>query len=159
MRVVLGSGWREAGAGERLVTDSSGECRFAAPANVDRRWRRLPTNFVDSLFSTPKRTEHLAVGTELEFMDRPWLYLIDICRFPRGGDTMLDRFRCYTADAGGRFTRQVRQDRDGDWHLQELGGLVLSSVGHKPWNYLLEPAPAGWSLQLAFQRFPPPIRR
>ena len=159
VRVALGSGWRDPDAGKRFVTDSSGESVFAAATDVDRRWRRLPTNFVDSLFSVPKRTEHLAVATQLEFMDRPCLYVLDIHRFPHGGDVLLDRFSCYTADPGGRFTRQVRQDRNGDWHMRELGGLLLTSVGHKPSNYLLEPAPGGWSLQLAFMRFPPPIRR
>lgn len=74
---------------------------------------------------------------------------------------MLDDTAVYTRDAAGAFTQKARFDAAG-WHMADLNGLVLTTPGHEPWNYALQPDDGNngsWTLDLAFKRSPPPIRR
>lgn len=159
VRIVFASdsGWQGASAGRRIVTDAKGEAHFTANVAIDRKLRKLPTNFVDSLFSTPKSVDHLLVGAEMEYMNFHWLYVVEVVRF-QGGDTMLDRFAVYTRDTRGSFTRQIDESPDG-FKPPELGGLVLTSPGYQVFDYLLERDQNRWKLRLAFRKSPPPIRR
>jgi hypothetical protein len=162
VRLVFGSepGRQPPTGGYSFVTDVNGDARFGAMVTIDKRLRKIPTNFVDSLFSHPKLTDHLTVAAELDYMTYRWLYAVDMFRFPEGGDVMLDGFTVFTRDAQGRFTRKAVQT-DGGWRMADLGGLILTTPGHEPWNFALEPGsdPAHWTLQLAFKRYPAPVRR
>ena len=165
VRVTFGSDprWQSPDSGERFITDTNGEHRFAARVAIDKQARKLPTNFLDSLFSRSQLTDHLMVATELEYATYRWLYTVDLYRFPGGDPGMLDDTAVYTADAAGAFTRKATVDGDG-WHMADLNGLVLTTRGHEPWEYSLQPgqgdpARQQWTLELAFKKSPPPIRR
>ena len=164
MRLVFGSDadWQAPASGYRFLTDAKGEHRFTATVRLDERLRKVPTNFIGSLLSLPQSTDHLTVAAELEYMSVRWLYAVDVCRFP-GGDVMLDGFAVYGAGADGRFTHQAEHDGNG-WRMADLGGMVLAMPGHEAWDYMLQPDPTDptrqhWTLQLAFKRAPPPVRR
>jgi hypothetical protein len=165
VRVVFGSdpGWREPGAGDRLVTDARGESRFSSPVTLDRVRRKVPTNFWSSLVTPPAKADRLMVAAELPYMEFRWLYAVDLYRFADSGDVLLDGLSVYTPDADGRFTRKATHDDDG-WTMAELGGLVLTTPGHAPWDFTLAPDPGDpmegrWTLRLGFRRSPAPIRR
>jgi hypothetical protein len=165
VRLTFGSDprWQSPDSGERFVTDANGEHRFVAQVIIDKQPRKRPTNFLDSLFSRAQLTDHLRVAAELDYAAYRWLYTVDVCRFPGGDPVLLDDTAVYTRDATGAFTQRTPFDAAG-WHMAELNGLVLTTPGHEPWNYALEPDaddPAGqrWTLDLAFKRSPPPIRR
>jgi hypothetical protein len=164
-RLVFGStaDWQGANAGHRFVTDARGTHRFTTSVVLDKQWRKLPTNFASSLVSLPEQTDHLTVGAELEYATFRWLYAVDVYRFPRGGDVLLDGFSVYTRDARGAFTNKAKQD-SGGWKMSDLGGLALTHPGHEPWNFMLQPDPADpshrrWTLRIAFKRSPEPVRR
>jgi hypothetical protein len=165
VRVTFGSDprWQSADSGERFVTDANGEHRFTASVVIDKLARKLPTNFLDSVFSRSKLTDHLMVATELEYATYHWLYTVDLYRFPGGDPVMLDGTAVYTRDATGAFTSKAHLD-EGGWRMAELNGLVLTTPGHEPWDYSLQPddgdpAQQKWTLKLSFKRSPPPIRR
>lgn len=165
VRLVLGAtpGWQTANAGHRFVTDPGGAHRFTTTAVLDKQWRKLPTNFYSSLVSGPQQTDHLTVAAELEYMAFPWLYAVDVYRFPKGGDVLLDGFSVYTRNARGEFTNKAKHDSAG-WLMSDLGGLALTQPGHEPWNFMLQPDPADrsqqrWTLRIAFKRSPAPVRR
>jgi hypothetical protein len=165
VRVVFGSDphWQRQSSGHRFVTDAKGEHRFETRVSLDQRRRKLPTNFVNSLLSGSQRTDHLLVGAELEYATFQWLYTVDVYRFPSGSDVLLDGESIYTRDARGDFTRKASYDGDG-WHVADLGNLVLTSPGHQAWNFMLQPDPSNptgtlWTLDVAFKRSPPPVRR
>jgi hypothetical protein len=164
-RIVFGSDsqWQKAPSGYRFVTDARGEHRFAADVRLDKGLRKIPTNFVDSLLSRPQTTDHLMVAAELEYMTYRWLYAIDVYRFPGSSDVLLDDASIYSRDAEGDFTRKAEQDKDG-WRIADLEGMVLTTPGHQPWDFMLQPDPSDatgkrWTLELAFKRSPPPVRR
>ncbi len=120
-------------SGYRFVTDAQGAHRFDASAAIDQRLKKIPTNFVDSLFSRPRTTDHLAVAAELDYAGHRWLYAIDVFRIPEGGDVLLDGFSVYTPDARGQFTNKASYDGKG-WRMADLGGTDaddarLRSVG------------------------------
>ncbi len=154
--------WREPPtAGQTFVTDSGGEHRFTANAVIDTRRRKLPTNFVDSLFSLPKVTNHLVLGTELSYLTYRWLYIVELFRFPNGGDVMFEGVSVYNRDSQGRFSRRAT-NQGHDWHMPDLTGLVLTSPGHEVFDYLLDEKPGvpdAWTLRLAFKKYPEPVRR
>ncbi len=165
VRVTFGSDprWQSPDSGERFLTDANGEHRFAARVTIDKRARKLPTNFLDSLFSRFQLTDHLMVATELEYATYRWLYTVDLYRFPGGDPVMLEDTAVYTPDAAGAFTRKATVDAGG-WQMADLNGLVLTTPGHEPWDYSLQPddgdpARQRWTLELAFKQSPPPIRR
>ena len=165
VRLVFGStpDWQGADAGHRFVTDASGAHRFTTSVVLDKQWRKLPTNFASSLVSLPEQTDHLTVAAELEYVTFRWLYAVDVYRFPKGGDVLLDGFSVYTRDARGAFTNKAKQD-SGGWKMSDLGGLALTHPGHEPWNFMLQPDPADpshrrWTLRIAFKRSPEPVRR
>jgi hypothetical protein len=164
VRIVFGSDsqWQEATSGYRFVTDVGGEHRFTADVRLDKRPRKLPTNFVDSLLSRPQMTDHLMVAAELEFMTYPWLYAIDVHRFPNG-DVLMEGASVFTRDARGDFNRKAEVDAKG-WRMADLGGMVLTTPGHEAWHNMLQPDPSDatgkqWTLELAFKRSPAPVRR
>ena len=145
------------------MTDAAGAHRFTTKTGLDRRARKRPTNFASSLGSGAEPTDHLMVAAELGYMTFRWLYVVDVYRFLRGGDVLLDGFSVYATDARGAFTRKAKQE-SGGWLMPDLGGLALTHPGHEPWNFVLEPDPAGpsdlhWVLRLAFKRSPDPVRR
>ncbi len=165
VRVVFGSdpGWQRQDSGYRFLTDAKGEHRFEARVNLDKQPRKLPTNFVSSLLSGPQLTDHLLIGAELEYTTFSWLYTVDIYRFPGGDDVLLDGESVWTRDSHSDFTRKASHDADG-WRMADLGNLVLTSPGHQPWNFMLQPDPTEkaetqWTLDMAFKRSPAPIRR
>jgi hypothetical protein len=164
VRVVFGSDvdWQGPTSGYRFVTDANGEHRFATRVRLDKRLRKVPTNFIGSLLSIPQNTDHLTVAAELEYMSFRWLYAVDVCRFS-SGDVMLDGFTVYSAGAGGRFTNQAVHDENG-WRMADLEGRVLTMPGYEAWDFMLQPDPDDparrhWTLQLAFKRAPPPVWR
>jgi len=164
VRLVFGTepGWQNPDAGDRFVTDSNGEHSYGATAMIDQRLRKMPTNFIRSLFSRKQTTDHLAVAAELEFLTYHWLYAFDLYRFP-GGDVLFDGLSVYTPDALGRFTNRATHDESG-WRMTGLSGLVLTTPGHEPWNFMLQPDPTDpthkkWDLQIAVKRSPAPVRR
>jgi hypothetical protein len=165
VRVVFGSDptWQRRSSGHRFVTDAKGEHQFEARVSLDKQPRKVPTNFVSSLLSDPQLTDHLLIAAELEYATFPWLYTVDVYRFPGGADVLLDGESVYTRDARGDFTRKASYDSDG-WHVADLGSLVLTSPGHQAWNFMLQPDPSNaagtsWTLDMAFKRSPPPLRR
>jgi hypothetical protein len=165
VRLVLGThpDWQGASAGVRFVTDAVGGHRFTTSTVLDKRARKRPTNFVSSLVSGAEPTDHLMVAAELGYMTFRWLYAVDVYRFARGGDVLLDGFSVYTPDARGAFTRKAKQE-SGGWMMSDLGGLALTHPGHEPSNFMLEPDPADpsnlrWRLRIAFKRSPDPVRR
>jgi hypothetical protein len=165
VRLVLGTppDWQSASAGHRFVTDAEGTHRFTTSTVLDKLARKRPTNFLGSLVSGAEQTDHLRVAAELGYMTFRWLYAVDVYRFPRGGDVLLDGFAVYTPDARGAFTRRAKQE-SGGWTMPDLGGLALTHPGHEPWNFMLEPDPADpsnlrWTLRIAFKRSPEPVRR
>lgn len=164
VRVVFGTdpAWRAPGSGHAFTTDAKGEASFTTQASLDRRWRSPSGPLPPALPNLPQATDHLLAAAELAYAGFHWLYAVDLCRF-RNGDVLQDGFEVFTPDAKGQFSRKA--DRDGrDWRMAELGGLLLTSPGHEPWNYLLEPldaaaSPPRWRLTLAFKRAPAPVRR
>jgi hypothetical protein len=165
VRVVFGSDreWQHQGSGHRFITDTKGEHRFDARVSLDRQLRKLPTNFVASLLSKPQPTDHLLIGTELEYATFQWLYTVDVYRFAAGDDVLLDGESIYTRDADGNFTRKAPHDDNG-WRMADLKGQALTSPGHQAWNFMLQPDPSDaagthWTLAMAFKRSPAPVRR
>jgi hypothetical protein len=163
-RLVFGSdpNWQNPSAGQRVVTDAKGEAKLTAGVVLEKRPRKPPTNFADSLLIRPQQTDYLRVGAEIEYMNHHWLYVVDLYRFPKG-DVLLDSFSVYTADEKGRFTRKARRVAQ-DWLMDGMEGLLMTSPGCEPWDYRLDTAPAAppdkrWTLRLAFKKFPPPVRR
>src|SRR5215471_1598813 len=76
VRLLLGPApeKQDATAGRAFVTDANGKYDFTTTAPIDKRMKKLPTNYVDSLFSTPKETDHLTLAAELEYTGFRWLY-------------------------------------------------------------------------------------
>jgi hypothetical protein len=164
VRIVFGSDpdWQAPDAGRRFVTDANGEHRFTASVVIDKRSRKRPTNFADSLLSRPQATDHLKVGAELEYAGFRWLYVVDVDRFPNS-DVMLDDFSVFSADAQGRYVHKAKQ-QGRDWFIADLRGLALTGPGHEPWNFMLKPQDGDatakrWTLVLSFKRAPEPVRR
>jgi hypothetical protein len=165
VRVVFGSDpdWQRRSSGHRFTTDAKGEHRFATRVSLDTQRRKIPTNFVGNLLSGPQLTDHLLIGAELEYATFSWLYTVGVFRFSDGADVLLDDEAIYTRDSEGNFTHRAVHD-DAGWRIADLGGLVLTSPGHQPWNFMLQPesARAGatqWTLDMAFKRSPAPVRR
>lgn len=165
VRLVVGSepGWQTPDAGVRFVTDANGEYHFSTNAVLDERLRKMPTNFMSGVLSRKQRTDHLTVAAELAYMTFRWLYVVDVYRFPDGTGALLDGLSVYTPDAGGGFTRLATLDERG-WRMADLGGLVLTTPGYEPWSVVLQPDESDpthkrWSLRIAFQRQPEPVRR
>ena len=165
VRVALGTSesWQPGVAGKRFTTDHTGEHQFEMPALLERRTRKRPTNFIDSLLSRPQPTQFLAVGAELEYAGHRWLYVLDLHRFRCDGDMLLDGMAIYCADERGDFT-QPATFKKGHWLMPDRGGFALSTPGHEAWEFMLKPddtdaAGSRWNLDLAFKRWPSPVRR
>ncbi len=150
-------------AGTRLVTDAAGGARFTTSLHLERRWRKLPTNFVTSLASLPRRTEFLRVGAELPFLGSRWLYTADLYRFAGGNPIALGDTSVFTPDAAGHFTRQA--ERDGhQWTMPGVDGMALSHPGWEITDWSLhpmddDPAAGRWTLSLGYRRAAEPARR
>jgi hypothetical protein len=165
VRIAFGPAntWQAPDSGTRFVTDAAGEYRFTTSAVLDAQPKAMPTNFADSMTARAQPTDHLLVATELPYMTFRWLYTVDLWRFRNGGDVLTGGLAVYTRDDAGRFTQQARR-KDGGWLMADLKGLALTTPGHDPWDFRLEPAvleskPPRWTLRLAFKRSPPPVRR
>jgi hypothetical protein len=78
----------------------------------------------------------------------------------RDGTVMQDSFAVYSQDGQGDFTMKAIETREG-WKIKDLGGLMLTGPGHTPWNAMLERTSARerWTLQFAFKKSPPAVRR
>jgi hypothetical protein len=164
-RIVFGSDpdWQGAASGSRCTTSAAGECAFTASAVIDKREKKLPTNYIDSLFSRPRTTDHLTVAAELGYMTFQWLYVIDLYRFPQGGDVIVEPMSVYTRDEHSRFTRKAAQV-NGGWMMADLKGMALTTPGHDVYDSMLEPLPQDstrqrWALRLSFKRYAPPMVR
>ena len=112
--------------------------------------------------SRPQTTAHLMVGAELEYLTFRWLYRLDAYRFP-AGDIVRDGLSLYSRNAQGRFVEKAEFSAGG-WKTADLDGLMLTDPGYDAWNFMFQPDPtdaAGkrWTLDLAFKRSPPPVRR
>lgn len=161
--VCLTGPWQTSRAGERFVTGANGEHRFETITMLEARSRKRPTNFMDSLLSRPQPTDFLSLGAELEYAGHRWLYVVELHRFRRDGDMLLEGVAVYCADARGDFTRRATF-KDGNWMMADLGGLALSTPGHEAWEFTLKPDESDatkqrWMLDLAFKRWPNPVRR
>lgn len=165
VRLVFGDapGWQSAAAGHRCTTDAHGEHRATLPAPIERRSRKMPTNFVSSLFSRAQPTDFLQVAAELDYAGARRLYVIALHHFP-DGTVLQEGLSVYTADAAGDFTRQAEFD-GREWKMADLGGLVLTTPGHAVAEATLRPAPeeasghARWTLKLTLRRAAEPVRR
>jgi hypothetical protein len=159
VRLIFGcdNDWQSKDAGRKFATDEKGEAHFTADVVLDKRWRKIPTNFVDSLMSVPHPREHLLAGAALDYMGFNAIYAVDIVCLP-GGTTMQDNFTLYAADASGNFTREV-DPRNYASLRPDLGRVVLRGPGYEPWDYSLLPTEDSkhWTLKLAFKKSPPPI--
>lgn len=118
---------------------------------------------MDSLLSRPQPKELLSLGAELEYAGHRWLYVVELHRFRRDGDMLLDSMAVYCADAHADFTQRAIF-KDGNGMMSDLGGLALSTPGHEVWEFTLKPdesdaAKRRWTLDLAFKRWPNPVRR
>jgi len=161
-RIVVGrSGdWQSASSGKRFATDQHGEHRYQTATPIEKVSRKRPTNFLDSLLTRPQLTDHLQIAAELEYASRRWLYVVQAYRFP-DGDVLQDGLAIYAPDAQGRFVEKAVATDDG-WQIAGLGGLIMTGPGLDVWNLTLQPderSPARWTLDLAFRRAPPPVRR
>lgn len=153
--------WQSPKSGYRFQTDDKGEAHLTANVTLDKRLRRIPTNFVDSLLSTPKPMDHLSMGAELSYMDFPALYMVDVLLLPDRSTAMQDSFFLYTADQSGNFSHKV-WPREYHSVRPDLKNVVLRGPGFEPWDYMLQPVPDDatgrkWALKLAFKKTPPPI--
>jgi hypothetical protein len=161
IRLVFASDkdWQSATAGQRFVTDAKGEAKLTANVVLDKKLKKLPTNFVSSLLGAPQQTDHIVVGVELEYMEFRRLYTVEIFHF-RAGTDMLGEVAIYSRDEQGRFTRKAER-KGSDWIIADLRGVVATTPGYEPWNFALEadPSEKRWQLRLAFKKFPPPVRR
>src|SRR5262245_20918338 len=151
--------WQSATGGQRFTTDAKGEAKLTANVVLDKRMKKMPTNFWTSLVSTPQQTDHLVVGAEMEYMEFRWLYTVEVFHF-RDGTDLLGEVAIYSRDERGDFTRKAER-KGTDWVISDLRGMVLTTAGYDPWNFALSPDAAGkrWQLKLGFKRFPPPVRR
>ena len=155
VRLVFGCdpSWQKGNAGLRFVTNEIGEHHLTADVMLDKRRRKMPTNFLDSLFSWPQKTDHLKVGAELEYLGMRWLYIVDICRFPDKYTVMLDGFSIYRPDINGDFTKEQRRV-DGIWQIEVGNGQRLTRPGFEPDGFMLQPNdddPGAWTLRLGFK--------
>lgn len=164
--VVFGSdaSWQSPGAGRKVITDAKGEARFSAPATLERRSKKKPTNFISSIATPAVEAAFLRVGAALEYAGFRWLYVIDIYHFP-DGDNLLDASDVYTADHNGAFTRKAQHDpKGGGWLMADLKGMEMTNPGYDAWDFNLIPDASDtsgkrWKLTVAFKRSPEPVRR
>lgn len=162
VRLVFGTapGWQRAGCGESFLTDARGEHRFTTTAEIETRSRKLPTNFVDSLFRRAQPTNYLHLATELEWAGHRRLYVIEIHRFANG-TVLREGFAIYTPDAQGNFTYRA-EHKDLSWKMADLNGALASETGYTVTSVLLDhdeniAAARRWTLALAFKHSPAPV--
>jgi hypothetical protein len=163
VRLVLGNEpWRQPrSAGQTFVTDEHGEHRVTMTVPIDKVQKKMPTNFLDSLFSRPKLTDHLAVAAELDYMTFRWLYVADLYRFVEGGDVLSDGLRVYTRDEQGSYSRKAEYDGKS-WQMADLGDMRLTTPGYDLRDFAFDRKNGTrdqWTLSLAFKRFPDPVVR
>ena len=163
IRLVFGSdaNWQSASAGQKFTTDEMGQVNFTTTVDLDKRWRKISTNYLDSLLGAAKQVDHLQVAAELEYANFQRLYVVDIAHFS-GGDCLLDGYHVYSRDDAGGFTQLAQQTNDG-WKMPEYKGLIVGGPGFAVANFLLvrpDPEaknPANWTLDIAFKKYPPPV--
>jgi hypothetical protein len=146
-------------APETAVTDARGLATFVAPGRLDKVQRKRPTNFISSLLEHPELTDHLSVGTELEYAGHRWLYVVHLYRFS-DGDVVHDGLTLFTPDERGRYTRKAERD-GGGWKIADLPSARMTTIGHDVTvlRFAPENDPAEWTLSLGFIRQPEPLHR
>ena len=100
---------------------------------------------------------HAAIAAQLPYLQRPWLFVFECDRFPGNTTAQLDAIRMYGEDAAGEFTVQAPM-KDGVWQLPGMK-YSLTSPGYKVDRFWLEPAGAGWTVELVVRRLPEPVVR
>jgi hypothetical protein len=151
--------WQDPDSGYRFVTDANGEGHVTAQVVIDRRWRKMASNYIGSLIGLPMLTDHLAAGAEMQYMDHHWVYINNSVLFPEG-TCMREYFSVYTRDEKGRFSRKAIETNNG-WIIKDLNGLMISNPGFDVWDYALDhdESSRNWTLKLAFKKFPPAVMR
>jgi hypothetical protein len=151
--------WQDPDSGYRFVTDANGEGHVTAQVVLDRRWRKMDSNYIGSLIGLPMLTDHIAAGAEMEYMGYHWVFVVNSVLFPEG-TCMQEYFSVYTRDDQGRFTRKAVETNNG-WIIKDLNGQMIGSPGFDVWDYSLDHDESGrnWTLKLAFKKFPPAVQR
>ncbi|MBK9442201.1 MAG: hypothetical protein IPN53_13210 [Comamonadaceae bacterium] len=157
VRLVLANapGWQDAGSGIKLKTDGHGMARWLTPGPVDRRQRKLTTNFFTQLVSPTQETFHFSVAAQLSYLGREWLLVTDVDYFANGTSAQRDGIRLYGVDAKGAFSVPVRRDGNG-WHFPGLAWPV-NSPGFHVTKLSATPRGTGWSVDWVLRRLPEPI--
>lgn len=158
LTLAVGQGWQRPEAGFRTVTDNLGEVHWSTAAAPERRRRKWPTNFITQTFSAAQYTSHIAIGTELAYVARPWLVVCAADRFANGASAQLDGLRLYGRDKAGNFSVQATRQADGTWRMPGVPG-AFTTPGFNVERFSLEPNADGWSVELAIQRLSEPVRR
>ena len=168
LRIVLGAkDWQSPEAGTRLVTDEKGQAEFTTASIIDKRvvW----DNVGFTPFSLPRRVDHLALAAELETVlpqkdgddvTHHWLYTAEIYHYP-GDDCSTDGLeKIYDAAADKRFTTRLGEGVGPNFKMM-VGGLVLSGMHYKLWDYRLSAPEASthWNLLLGLMRMPKAVIR
>lgn len=155
--------WEAPDSGVTGFTDARGVAELKVPGVVERTRVKRPTNFLSSLMARAETADRVVVAVELRYLDVPWLYVYELCRF--GDGTMLMRGQdVRERDSAGRFVRSVPHD-DRGWRFASMGGLVLSTPGFAVRSFDLsqDRVAAGqrlsWHLKLALRRDAAPLRR
>jgi len=158
-------GWQRPDAGVKLATGSDGLGHARLPVRVTRKSCKRPTNFWTELVARQEPCEVVRVGAELQWAGHPWLHVVELIRFPGGGDVLLDSHEVYTRDASGSFTAKAEHVGQ-DWKVSYFPNMLLTAVGHQPFDFMLAPKDgagaspnAPWTLRLSFRQSPEPVVR
>ncbi|MBC8086707.1 MAG: hypothetical protein H7Z40_05540 [Phycisphaerae bacterium] len=161
IRLVLGeqAGWQTATTGTRFTTNAEGKHNFSTQAVVSEKRRKMPTNFLTSLFARAEVTQHFSVAVELPYAGRPWLYAATSDYFTGGTSARMDVMRVFGANASGAFTVPAAFS-EGAYSLPGIPG-TMAIPGHDVLRFAMEPGSSGtnWKLFLTIVRYPEPRRR
>ena len=133
IRVVLSSdaNSRAPSAGQQAVTDDNGTVNLQLNAKMSRR--RIT---MDSSVSRP--ADHLAIGVELDLLQRKALYWIELDHVNSG---VMGSVQCYVAGSNGNFDEPlVFHDSPPSWTFPDQPeGIHLSGIGVELRDHNLEP--------------------
>lgn len=159
VRLVLANapGWQNPESGVRLRTDEKGIARWSTRGLIDRRHRKLPSNFFTQLAAPTQETFHFSVAAQLSYLGKEWLLVTELDCFADGTSAQLDGVRLYGQDSAGAFTVPVNQDARG-WHFPGLA-LPATTPGFQVARLGAVPSGSGWSVEWVLRRLPEPIVR